>query len=305
MASGDNKRNLAELLRAGGYDEEGNVPYSSNLAETSKEVQRRVRALKKFQLESITLESEFYKRVHELEKEFQPMFDAINVKRKAVVTGEHEPTDAECDVPLVHGLGEEELQKLEKEAPIEGTPSKGIPEFWYNALNNTSQLGEMMHEYDVPILKYLFDITTEVHSEPTGFTLLFHFNDNPYFTNTVLKKYYELKITPDNDDPYNYDGPTVVKCRGTEINWKEGKNVTQKVVKKKQKKGSGAGKFITKTVSNESFFNFFDAELKELTEEMDETLQESLREDFEVGQIIRDQIIPRADEDSEGDEDEE
>lgn len=30
-------------------------------------------------------------------------------------------------------------------------------------------------------------------------------------------------------------------------------NVTQKVVKKKQKKGSGAGRFITKSVKTDSF----------------------------------------------------
>lgn len=44
----------------------------------------------------------------------------------------------------------------------------------------------------------------------------------------------------------------------TEIDWKDGKNVTKKVIKKKQKKGNGAGRFITKTVKADSFFNFFD-----------------------------------------------
>lgn len=48
-------------------------------------------------------------------------------------------------------------------------------------------------------------------------------------------------------------------CRSrSEITWNEGKDVTKKVIKKKQKKGSGAGKFVTKTVKNDSFFNFFD-----------------------------------------------
>lgn len=32
------------------------------------------------------------------------------------------------------------------------------------------------------------------------------------------------------------------------IQWNEGKNVTKKVIKKKQKKGANAGKFLTKTV---------------------------------------------------------
>lgn len=45
--------------------------------------------------------------------------------------------------------------------------------------------------------------------------------------------------------------------------------MTVKVVKKKQKKGPSAGRFITKTVPNESFFNFFDAEPKVMSDEQE------------------------------------
>ena len=42
------------------------------------------------------------------------------------------------------------------------------------------------------------------------------------------------------------------------IDWNAGKNITQKTVKKKQKhKGRGQTRVITKTVQNDSFFNFF------------------------------------------------
>ena len=43
----------------------------------------------------------------------------------------------------------------------------------------------------------------------------------------------------------------------TEIEWYPGKCLTQKVLKKKPKKGSKNAKPITKTESCESFFNFF------------------------------------------------
>ena len=43
----------------------------------------------------------------------------------------------------------------------------------------------------------------------------------------------------------------------TEIEWYPGKNVTQKILKKKPKKGSKNTKPITKTEECESFFNFF------------------------------------------------
>jgi len=42
------------------------------------------------------------------------------------------------------------------------------------------------------------------------------------------------------------------------IDWKKGKNVTVKTIKKKQKhKGRGTVRTITKQVPNDSFFNFF------------------------------------------------
>lgn len=42
------------------------------------------------------------------------------------------------------------------------------------------------------------------------------------------------------------------------IDWTKGKNVTLKTIKKKQKhKGRGTVRTVTKTVPNDSFFNFF------------------------------------------------
>ena len=48
------------------------------------------------------------------------------------------------------------------------------------------------------------------------------------------------------------------KAEATEIQWKEGKNITRKTVEKKQKnKKTGKTRTITKEVDSESFFNFF------------------------------------------------
>lgn len=49
--------------------------------------------------------------------------------------------------------------------------------------------------------------------------------------------------------------PCVYRCT---IDWTKGKNVTLKTIKKKQKhKGRGTVRTVTKTVPNDSFFNFF------------------------------------------------
>lgn len=67
-----------------------------------------------------------------------------------------------------------------------------------------------------------------------------------------------MKCVPEADDPFSFEGPEIYKCKGCPIDWKKGKNVTLKTVKKKQKhKSRGLVRTITKTVQNDSFFNFF------------------------------------------------
>lgn len=67
-------------------------------------------------------------------------------------------------------------------------------------------------------------------------------------------------------------------------------NVTLKTVKEKDKSR-------TKTVQNDSFFNFFnppDLPDSVKDEEIDDDLRQSLIEDFKTGQYIRERVIPRA-----------
>ncbi|KAL3091358.1 hypothetical protein niasHS_007151 [Heterodera schachtii] len=298
MTSTKNNSKLNELLRAGGYDASDGIDslIPSHLKQLSRPVIRRVRMLKKIQAQALEIESQFYKELHELEMKYQPLYDSVNAKRTAIVRGEVELTDADGELPpLVSELEPQTLEKLEESAPVEGgEPSKGIPGFWFNTLNMYASISDIIKEYDEPILKYLVDITSEVNKEPTGFSLFFHFAENPYFTNAVLTKHYEVNLDLDPHKPFSYDGPTIVKSQGCGIDWKDGKNVTQKIVKKKQKKGAQAGKYVTKTVTNESFFNFFDPKVTTITEEMDDIEEQKTNDDFEIGQIIREQLIPRA-----------
>lgn len=99
-----------------------------------------------------------------------------------------------------------------------------------------------------------------------GFILEFHFGPNEYFTNTVLTKEYFLKCVPDADEPFTFEGPELYKCKGCTIDWQKGKNVTVKTVTKKQKhKSRGSVRTVTKTVQNDSFFNFFSPPIGKLT----------------------------------------
>merc|ERR1712080_797135 len=104
------------------------------------------------------------------------------------------------------------------------------------------------------------------------------------------------KSEPDKDDPFSFDGPDIFACTGCKIDWKKGKNITQKQVKKKQKhKGRGQTRIITKMVKTDSFFNFFDPpEVPEDEDDLDEETEALLAVDFEIGHFFRERLIPKA-----------
>ncbi|KAJ8955298.1 hypothetical protein NQ314_006911 [Rhamnusium bicolor] len=266
-------------------------------------VKRRIKALKKIQLEATHIEAKFYKEVHELECKYHKLYVPLYEKRSTIVNGQYEPTDEESQWP---SDDEEELPaalkekiKLEEERERKDPKDeKGVPDFWLTIFRNVGLLAEMVQTHDVPILKHLTDIKIICKEDPMTFTLEFHFSPNEFFSNAVLTKEYEMKCTPEVDDPFSFEGPEIYKCSGCTINWNKGKNVTLKTVKKKQKhKSRGVVRTVTKTVQNDSFFNFFTPptipeDTKE--EDVDEDLRNLLTTDFEIGHYIRERIIPHA-----------
>jgi nucleosome assembly protein 1-like 1 len=160
--------------------------------------------------------------------------------------------------------------------------------------------------------------------KPYGYKLEFHFAENPYFANKVLTKTYELTNDIDPKDPFSFEGPDLHRSLGCKIDWKPAKNVTVKLIKKKlkPKNKKGVPKIITKEEKQDSFFNFFTTiEKKPATnkspassgaedkavvavkgrhhadeedeEEEDETELYRIA-DFEIGQYLREKIIPKA-----------
>ncbi|XP_066524252.1 nucleosome assembly protein 1-like 4a isoform X1 [Hoplias malabaricus] len=274
-----------------------------NIGALPKAVKRRVYALKRLQLQSAHTEAKFYEEVHELERKYAGLYQPIFEKRREVVSGAVEPTDEECEW---HSEGEEEelAEDLKKKAALEekkegSAPAddpKGIPEFWLTIFKHVDMLGEMLQEHDEPILKHLQDITVKFSEpgQPMSFTLEFHFEPNSYFSNTVLTKVYKMKSEPDSTDPFSFEGPEIVDCEGCKIDWHKGKDVTVKIIKKKQKhKGRGTVRTITKEMPQDSFFNFFNP-VKVSPDGMDEDLDFTLATDFEIGHFFRERIIPRA-----------
>lgn len=279
-------------------------------------LQRRVNALKNVQLKLADAELKLYEEINKLEAKYQSVFEPIYGEREKIVNGEHEPTDEEANWPYKDEQDQDEevngnsAKKLKTEnGSAEG---KGVPEFWLKCLKSTSLLGGMIQPYDEPVLKHLRDIRVKLNTEkPHGYTLEFHFNENEYFGNKVLTKTFELSTERDQESPLSTDTTRLYKCVGSKIEWNDGKNVTLKVTKKKQtNKSNGQTKEVTREEKKGSFFDLFDTHTQDGVkpsmkvtdkknsdnDELDEQeeLEHLFELDFEIGQFIKDVLVPKA-----------
>ncbi|XP_032814260.1 nucleosome assembly protein 1-like 4 isoform X1 [Petromyzon marinus] len=269
-----------------------------------KVVKRRVNALRNLQVKCAHIEAKFYEEVHELERKYAALYQPHFNRRREIVSGEIEPTDQECEWVEEKDedaeLADEVMEKVklsEEQNDAESANPNGIPEFWLTVFRNVDLLSDMVQEHDEPILRHLHDIKVKFSEQgiPMSFTLDFCFSPNEYFTNAVLTKTYVMKSEPDASDPFSFEGPEIVSCTGSQIDWKKGKDVTVKVIKKKQKhKGRGTVRTLTKTVPNDSFFNFFNPPQVAEGEELDEDSEVILTADFEIGHFFRERVVPRA-----------
>lgn len=200
-----------------------------------------------------------------MERKLQDLYQPLLDKRKTILVGEYEPTEketewtyetAEDDVSEARQTVIKELRrnlKIHYEDDV-----KGVPDFWLTIFRNTELLSSMLQPGDEPLLKKLIDIKIIYAQDPMSYTLEFYFEPNDFFENTVLTKQYFLKSKIDTEFPLTFEGPEIFKCVGCNIDWKKGKNLTVKTIKKKQKhKNRGAFRTITKQVPADTFFNFF------------------------------------------------
>ncbi|OEL34352.1 Nucleosome assembly protein 1-1 [Dichanthelium oligosanthes] len=244
----------------------------------SPNVRKRVEFLREIQGQHDEIEEKFFEERAALEAKYQKLYEPLYTKRYEIVNG----------VVEVDGISDE----LTSENTTEGKEpdAKGVPDFWLTAMKTNEVLSEEIQERDEPALKYLKDIKWSRIEDPKGFKLEFFFDTNPFFKNSILTKTYHMV---DEDDPI------LERAIGTEIEWYTGKNLTQKILKKKPKKGSKNAKPITKTEVCESFFNFFNPphvpdDDEDIDEETADELQGQMEHDYDIGTTIRDKIIPHA-----------
>eukprot|EP00933_Yihiella_yeosuensis_P029754 TRINITY_DN2338_c0_g1_i2.p1 TRINITY_DN2338_c0_g1~~TRINITY_DN2338_c0_g1_i2.p1 ORF type:complete len:323 (-),score=131.12 TRINITY_DN2338_c0_g1_i2:315-1283(-) len=289
-----------------GNEEEKKKP---EVADDEPEDPPVVKKLKEIDDKYLEIEREMQKEMNELQKKYDEKQKPILEQRTKLLL---DPADAD------------------DEDKKSGTPAcKG---FWLQAMNNLPQLGEAIEEWDEDVLLFLKDVTKSYVDDSDidkGFKLQFHFAENEFFTNTVLEKEYHV------EESCPYTGEINIKeIKATEIDWKEGKDVTVELVKKKVK-GGGAKKAKQKGKESieprNSFFRIFFRNLtpeSEIPEGFDpeefgedesdmdeeEIVEMIMDQDHDMGLEVKDNLIPyavryytgeAAEDDSDFDEDEE
>lgn len=159
----------------------------------------------------------------------------------------------------------------------------GVPDFWATAIKNNQMMMQTIRDKDADTLQYITNVETTETQEPRTVTIKIYYKENEYFTNPHLELMVRFK-----DDQQD----EVVETQGTIIDWKDGKDLSKKKIKKKQKnKKTGETRTIVKTVPADSFFNAFesrkapegiddedeeDEETAKILDALDETMQIAL-----------------------------
>jgi nucleosome assembly protein 1-like 1 len=192
-----------------------------------EEVQDRFKAIKNLYDSEREIDDEEEALYRALELKYDALYREVYDERKQVLSGAKAPAE---DLLAQYNsrakeLDDEDYKKLEVQAcdvkDIQNCPT-GVPGFWLRAMLNHGGISRLIQEKDRPILMHLLDIECKLHDPGYGFDLIFTFEKNDYFKNEKLIKGFTMERQN-----------MIEKCDGTEIEWKDGKDVTKKKIKKK------------------------------------------------------------------------
>lgn len=138
-----------------------------------------------------------------------------------IIQGKHQFTDSDFQE-----IGEL-LTEQEQETKHNYFTEEKISEFWLKVFMNSDVIGEHVEERDEPLLKHLEKVEAGKSEDLKTLWVDFFFSQNEWFSNDKLHKEFTL------------EGEVIKKSSGTAVEWKEGKNITVKIVKKKNKKKGG------------------------------------------------------------------
>ncbi|CAD8062869.1 unnamed protein product [Paramecium primaurelia] len=246
---------------------------------------QRVHAVALFH--SLKRKQQYDEELEEQIKKLTNQYDRLNLplyeQQNEIILGQRIPNEVEL-ANLPKFVSDAETQEI-----AQNNVAEPLAEYWYKVLKNSTLISDVCHdnEKDWDVLKFLKKVELDHEENNNNFTIKLTFLPNEYFTNEVLQKKFFFE---DNED-------TPIKSESTHIDWKDGKNITQKKVSKKQKnKKTGASRNVEKVVDADSFFNFFkDFDLskqKELDEEELQKQEDLMNEHFDIATEFLDSIVP-------------
>ncbi|KIJ15775.1 hypothetical protein PAXINDRAFT_162844 [Paxillus involutus ATCC 200175] len=260
------------------------------------EVKSNIEALKGVQVKQNELQNQYKRECLELEKKYLELHKPLYERRSAIISGSSAATAEEFQAGIRASIKDDpDYTPLSKDAP---TGPAAIPEFWLTALRNHVGLSEIITERDAGALKHVTDIRLSYISSDDpkpGFKITFYFDPNEYFENEVLEKTYLYQEEVGYSGDFVYD-----RAIGTEIKWKEDKDLTKEFeIKKQRNKNTNRTRLVRKAKPTDSFFNFFSpptppVDEDEIEEEELEELEEKLELDYQIGEDLKEKIIPRA-----------
>lgn len=160
----------------------------------------------------------------------KPLYD----RRLAIITGAATATAEEIEAGEQQSIKDDpDYSPLPKDVQ---PAAAGIPEFWLTALRTHVAFNDIITDRDADALKSLTDIRIEYlsNTEPKpGFKLRFFFSPNEFFENDILEKTYLYQEEVGYSGDFMYD-----RAIGTEIKWKEEKDLTKKFEVKRQRNKS-------------------------------------------------------------------
>lgn len=227
------------------------------------------------------------KEIRELEAKYEKLQQPLLEKQQTIIQGR--AVEKEEVEGLEEFLKEEEKEKAEE--AMKDTAS--IPNYWLKSMQNTEILGTEITQKDQDCLKHLQNIKfrSEDNDEKDEGQMHFefHFSENDFFSNAVLTK----SVT------YSLSENRPIGSVGCNIEWKQDKNLTKKTIQKKQKnKKSGQQRTVTKEVTDESFFNFFqtieidESKFDDMEDEEIDQIQERNEIDFDIASVLHEEVIP-------------
>ncbi|KAF8898000.1 hypothetical protein CPB84DRAFT_1847916 [Gymnopilus junonius] len=251
------------------------------------EIKLNVEALKGVQVKQNELHQQYKKECLELEKKYLELQKPLYERRSAIINGKAAATPEEIQAGEAASAKEEDEEGDYTPLPKDVTPSpSGIPEFWLTSLRNHVALNELITDRDAQALKHLKDVRLQYLKEgdaatdketkgKPGFKIIFEFEKNDFFDNELLEKTYLYQEEVGYSGDFVYD-----RAIGTVIQWKEDKDLTKEFeIKKQRNKNTNR----TQGIENGDY-----------DEEELEELEEKLEEDYQIGEDLKEKIIPRA-----------